>query len=80
MTGRAGSQPESFLAGPEPHAFGMRLQHAMDGLAVRGLASAWRCRGGAQPFMPTPPPPPLLRLPSGALEVTYDRLLTLMTA
>jgi beta-lactamase class A len=53
MTGRAGSQPESFLAGPEPHAFGTRLQHAMDGLAVRGRlhVAAWEPDAADRPLL-----------------------------
>jgi beta-lactamase class A len=43
MTEREGSEPESFLAGPEPQAFGMRLQHVIDGLPVPGRlhVAAW---------------------------------------
>ena len=54
MSERAGGHPEPFLAGPGPHAFGTRLQHAADGLAVRGRLhvaaigfAAWRALGDA---------------------------------
>jgi beta-lactamase class A len=53
VTERAGSQPESFLADPEPHAFGMRLQHALDGLALRGRlhVAAWEPDAADRPLL-----------------------------
>lgn len=53
MTERTGSQPESLPAGPAPHAFGMRLQHAMDGLAVRGRlhVAAWEPDAADRPLL-----------------------------
>ena len=53
MTERAGRHPESVLAGPEPHAFGARLQHALDGLAVRGRLHvvAWEPDAADRPLL-----------------------------
>jgi beta-lactamase class A len=53
VTERAGRHPESFLAGPEPHAFGARLQHAVDGLAVRGRlhVAAWEPDAADRPLL-----------------------------
>lgn len=53
MTGRADSQPESFRAGPEPQAFVMRLQHAVDGIAVRGRLhlAAWEPDAADRPLL-----------------------------
>lgn len=53
MTQRAGIQAESLPAGPEPHAFGMRLQHAIDGLAVRGRlhVAAWEPDAADRPLL-----------------------------
>jgi beta-lactamase class A len=50
---RAGDQPESLPAGPEPHAFGMRLQHAVDGLAVHGRlhVAAWEPDTADRPLL-----------------------------
>jgi beta-lactamase class A len=53
MSERAGGHPESFLAGPGPHAFGTRLQHAVDGLAVRGRlhVAAWEPDTADRPLL-----------------------------
>ena len=53
MTGRADSQPESFRAGPEPQAFVMWLQHAVDGIAVRGRLhlAAWEPDAADRPLL-----------------------------
>jgi beta-lactamase class A len=53
VTEREGRHPESFLAGPEPHAFGARLQHAVDGLAVHGRlhVAAWEPDAADRPLL-----------------------------
>jgi beta-lactamase class A len=53
VTGRADSQPESFRAGPGPQAFVMRLQHAIDGIAVRGRLhlAAWEPDAADRPLL-----------------------------
>jgi len=53
VTGRAGSQPESFGADPEPRTFGMRLQHAMDGLVIPGRlhVAAWEPSASDRPLL-----------------------------
>lgn len=53
MTERTGSQPESLPADPAPHAFAVRLHHAMDGLAVRGRlhVAAWESDAADLPLL-----------------------------
>jgi len=50
---RACRQPESLPAGREPHALGMRLQHAVDGLAVHGRlhVAAWERDTADRPLL-----------------------------
>jgi beta-lactamase class A len=53
VTGRAGSQPGSFPADMEPRAFGVRLQRAMDGMAVPGRlhVAAWEPGASDRPLL-----------------------------
>jgi beta-lactamase class A len=53
VTGRADSQPGPSGAGPEPRAFVMRLQHAIDGIDIHGRlhVAAWEPDAADRPLL-----------------------------